>query len=80
VYPQKITDILTPVLQQHPAYQLQPVTYRFGNSRVEITGPADTAVDLDAQVQHALRQNGFDSYPLENSSAPIALTVRAREL
>lgn len=79
MYPEKISAILAPVLEQYPAYQLKPVSYVFGNSRVEVAGPADGADRLNNAIINALCSGGFEAYPISKSDSPIALNVRAKE-
>jgi hypothetical protein len=80
MHAQKITDLLNPVLQQYPDYQLKPITYVFGNSRVELEGPADAPPALHASVVQLLRQGGFEAYPVTQHTSALALNVRAKQL
>jgi hypothetical protein len=80
MYPQEITSIVAPLLDKYPDYELRPVTYLFGNSKVEVDGPAEGAAALHQGMVNALREGGFEAYPVSTSDCAIALNVRARTM
>ena len=72
-----VTKIVEPVLQRFPGYVLKPVTYLFGNSKVEIDGPAEGVAAVREALEEALGANGFDAHPLSSSGSVIG-AERAR--